>query len=210
MSTDLVAKPLKLCKDGYVLNPITNICVKEDGVIGKRVLAAQAKAQEVAETIPRDVLLVIAKMLPAEHRIVLRLIDKQFAADIPALELTWFVHENIQYLMCEIRTSFESLEVRVSRNKTTSKRDTLLVKSFTQPCEMVHIIRYYDSKHSTVIAKYTMEEIEKSWEPYGIFKKTSPTDMVWLVSMMKNVWKVTYAVKPEFDVWNDWLQGKPF
>jgi hypothetical protein len=46
---------------------------------------------------------------------------------------------------------------------------------------LVHI-RYYDRKHSTVIAKYTIDEIEKSWDPYGIWEKTSPVDMVWLVS----------------------------
>jgi hypothetical protein len=54
----------KQCKAGYVLNPVSNICVKVSGSIGKNIIAAQlqaeAEADAVANKIPMDVFLIVA------------------------------------------------------------------------------------------------------------------------------------------------------
>jgi hypothetical protein len=212
MSELVQCKPRKICKDGYILNPLTNICVKVNGAIGKRLLAAQSEADAVAvaDRIPRAILLVIANMLPVEHRNPLRLVDKQFAADIAAYEPSKFARQNARFLMRKIKyDSFHEAEyMHVSRNESKSKRDTLMVKSFAETQGMVHIIRYYDSIHYTIIARYTDldHDFDMNWSE--VFKDTSPTDMVWLADMMENVWKVTYNVYEQYDTWNEWLHTR--
>jgi hypothetical protein len=212
MSTELMSiksKPRKTCKNGYILNPLTNMCVKETGAIGKKLLAAHSKAEAdaIAAKIPREILLVIANMLPVEHRHVFRLVDKQFAADIAPYEPSNFAIQNSIFLMHEITQSIYyslKIDMRVSRSQSTSKQNTLLVRTSTDPDSLIDIIRYYDSKHSTILAKYTEYQLDAPW--LYVFDDTSPTDMVWLADMMETMLKVTNTVSQ--DRWNDWLRTR--
>jgi hypothetical protein len=223
----------KQCKAGYVLNPVSNICVKVSGSIGKNIIAAQLKADAdaVANKIPMDVFLIVASMLRGEHRNAMRLVDKQFAAAIAVHKLSEFAQYNARRLM-DIITFQGQVDYYIfcnhciSRNSSKSLKNTLLVKILDKPkpSEMptVHIIRHIDKKHQVLLAVCT--DPATTWA--RLFKDTSYSDMIWLHELLANArqvvrqsdqasyvdlsqyeWMKFDVLADPFGRWNMWLEN---